>query len=754
MRPEAQGDDAAVVPGWPAEAGLVAMSVAAALGLARLFADGSFVAPVLLAVGVSHGLAMTCRRRWVGPLATTAVSVVGLALFVTWVIEPHVSLVPGPAVLHAAVADLRDAWGRFSEVVAPTPVTRGFLLGAVLGSWISAFVADVFAFRARTRVEAIVPSFTVFLFGALLGADRNRLSAAMLYLASVLLFVVLAEVSASPRPRPWVAGRRQAGEAALLRSGLGMAVVAIVLALVVGPNLPGAYGKGILGVRDRNQGSNGTRVTLSPLVDIRGRLIGQSDVELFTVATDTPSYWRITALDRFDGTIWSSLSNYRPAGSRLPTLAPDASRGGTATSRQDFVIGALSSIWLPAAFRPEKLSPSGNVRFDPDSASLATDKATSDGLHYSVESSLPRLTAAELGAVTTPAPPDIDARYLALPANLPRQIRDTAVRVAGSATTPYLQAKALQDWFRSNFTYNINVPAGHDGSAMVQFLNSKQGYCEQFAGTYAAMARMLGLPARVAVGFTSGTKGADGLYHVTGKEAHAWPEVYLSGYGWVAFEPTPGRGLPGAEDYTDVPAAQATDTPAATAPDNTAAAPDVTQPAPDVVAPPVTVPVTPSQTGPRVVVVGLLVALLALYVVGVPLAKGRRRRMRRAGATSAVDRVLVAWEESAEHMTAAGLTRRPDETAPEYAHRVGRSAGPAGAALVRLADDTSAASWSAGGVAVAVAVRAEAEAANIATEMQAQSTWRDRLVHLFDPRPLLPRSRRPARRGRDVDRAA
>jgi hypothetical protein len=129
----------------------------------------------------------------------------------------------------------------------------------------------------------------------------------------------------------------------------------------------------------------------------------------------------------------------------------------------------------------------------------------------------------------------------------------------------------------------------------------------------------------------------------------------------------------------------------------------------------------------------------------VPLAKRRRRLARRAAATSPADRVLVAWEESAEHLAAAGLSRRPDETAPEYAHRVGRAAGPAGAALVRLADDTSAAAWSAGGVAVQVAVRAEAEAAGIAADVRAQSTRRDRLKAALDPRPLLAR---PGRRGR------
>jgi transglutaminase-like putative cysteine protease len=729
--------DAALQPGWPAEVGLVGMSVAAAIGMGRLFADASFLPVVLLAVAVSHGLAMACRRRGVGPLSTLAVSIVGLVLFVTWVVEPHVSLLPGPATWHAAIADLRDAWGRFSEVVAPAKVTRGFVLGAALGSWVAAFVADLFAFRARTRVEAVVPSFAVFLFGALLGAERHRLPAALVYLAAVLAFVVLAEMAAATRPRPWLAGRRGAGESAMLRSGLAMAAVTVVVAVVVGPQLPGAYAKGVLGVGDGPGRKNGTRITLSPLVDIQGKLLSQSPVELVTVATtDEPTYWRITSLDRFDGSIWSSLSNYRPAGTRLPGVGPDASRGRTTRSVQHFEIAALDSIWLPAAYRPVGLSPSGKVRFDPDSGSLATDKATSDGLKYTVESAVPELTAADLNAVTGAPPPDIAGRYLDLHPNVSRGARETAQRVAGNETSPYRRAKALQDWFRTNFKYNLNVQKGHDGNAIDRFLRDREGYCEQFAGTYAAMARSLGLPSRVAVGFTEGTPGADGRLHVTGKEAHAWPEVYLNGYGWVAFEPTPTRGQPGAEDYTGAPPAQAADAPPVTVPETATPVEEIPQ-EPDATPAITPLPEEPASTGPRLLVVAALLFVVVAYVVAVPLAKRRRRHRRRAAAATPAARVLVAWAEATEDMAAAGMAPRPDETAVEFAHRVCRAAGPAGPALIRLADDTSTAAWSAGGVADEVATRAAVEASGVATELAAQATRRERIKRALDPRPLV-----------------
>src|SRR5439155_1388220 len=120
-------------------------------------------------------------------------------------------------------------------------------------------------------------------------------------------------------------------------------------------------------------------------------------------------------------------------------------------------------------------------------------------------------------------------------------------RIVAGAGTPYAKALALQNYLRTRYAYSLDVPPGHDDNAMERFLFvSRRGYCEQFAGTYAAMARAVGLPSRVAVGFTPGVLARDGKYHVSGRYAHAWPEVYVDGYGWVAFEPTPGRGAPGA----------------------------------------------------------------------------------------------------------------------------------------------------------------------------------------------------------------
>src|SRR5439155_15660686 len=164
-------------------------------------------------------------------------------------------------------------------------------------------------------------------------------------------------------------------------------------------------------------------------------------------------------------------------------------------------------------------------------------------------SELPHLTEGELRQVL---PTRVAGRYLALPPEFPDSVRRLAFQVTATGTSQYEKALLLQDWFRGNFRYDERVNFGEGNGALLRFLQARRGFCQQFAGTYGAMARAIGLPTRVAVGFTSGHPDDAGVLHVLNRDAHAWPEVYLAGYGWVRFEPTPGRGAPD-EGYAHVP---------------------------------------------------------------------------------------------------------------------------------------------------------------------------------------------------------
>jgi protein-glutamine gamma-glutamyltransferase len=124
-----------------------------------------------------------------------------------------------------------------------------------------------------------------------------------------------------------------------------------------------------------------------------------------------------------------------------------------------------------------------------------------------------------------------------------QRMHSIAQRVVGDADTPYAAVLALESWFRQRggFRYD-ELPPPTEGAPLVAFVSqTKAGYCQHYAGAMALMLRLLGVPARVAVGFTSGTR-EKGKWVVTDHHAHAWVEVWFAGHGWVPFDPTPGRG--------------------------------------------------------------------------------------------------------------------------------------------------------------------------------------------------------------------
>jgi transglutaminase-like putative cysteine protease len=285
---------------------------------------------------------------------------------------------------------------------------------------------------------------------------------------------------------------------------------------------------------------------ISPLVDIRSRLTSRSNAEFFSVRADFASYWRLSALASFDGNEWGlperSLTS---ADGELSTA-----RAGTDELRQEITIAALGDKFVPTAPDPVAASPQKGLRWNADSSTLLkTDGKLIAGSIFEIVSASPRF---DLRTLQTATSNDAgDAIYLELPDNFPLSVRELAREVTAVSTTPYEAAITLQDWFRSQFEYSLEVQPGHSNSAIEDFLSDRVGYCEQFAGTYAAMMRTLGVPARVAVGFTPGNFNGE-RYSVLGKNAHAWPELWFDGLGWVLFEPTPGRGAPGAEYYTNV----------------------------------------------------------------------------------------------------------------------------------------------------------------------------------------------------------
>lgn len=742
------------------EIALAAVGLAAVVGLHRVFLGSDWFPPLLLHVAAAHLTVTVLRRQRVDTAtAVSAAAAVGF-LVVCWVHVGHLTTfgIPTTATLEGLGTTVGDAFAEFPEVKAPTAPLEGFLVASAVAVWAGAIIGDWAAFRVGAAVEAVLPSAMLFGVGAVLGAGSG-IAATGVWVAAVLGFVLFRRAERLGRTATWVGDRAGRGPRTLLVLGGLLTLAATLIAAAVGPQLPGARSEAIVSLTDIGDDGPGTRVTVSPLVDIRSRLVEQSDAEVFTVRSDVRSYWRLTSLEDFDGRIWSSNGSYGETTGALDDGVPVASDRITVT--QQFHIRALAQIWLPAAYEPRRVQVSEPVRYDEVSGTLIVDTEvpTSDGRSYGVVSELPQHRPEALADASSAVPDDIAEEYLDLPDDFAPRVGQLASQIVEGSPSAYDASLRLQNFFRDEFTYDLDTTGGHGADAIESFVfEQRRGYCEQFAGSFAAMARSVGIPARVAVGFTPGVADPSDpdLYRVRGEHAHAWPEVYLGEYGWVAFEPTPGRGAPFAEQYTGVPEQQAesgsggtTATTAASPPSTPTPASPTSAPAPfpDEGATPDaevgTGPDAESDANPwftrAAIAAAVLVTGVALYLVVTTVVVTLRRSRRRRAATSPTARVALAWAEALDALRRAGVPTHASETQSQTADRVSRRLPRIGGPLRSLASTVQTTAYAPDPPGDDTGHTALALADEIDLQLQATMTTGTRFRARFHPSRLVER---------------
>ncbi|MGH2539410.1 MAG: transglutaminase TgpA family protein, partial [Actinomycetota bacterium] len=330
---------------------------------------------------------------------------------------------------------------------------------------------------------------------------------------------------------------------------------AVVVAAMAPILLPGFGSRGLIDFSTTDDG----RVRIDPLVSVQSSLQREDITPVFEVETDTPRYWRMVSLPNFDGRTWSPDPDPRTLdvapGAALATTTP--ATAPTETTDVTFrTASELELPWLPLPYPPRSTdAPLDGMRWDPESGSVLLDGGVDAGVTYTATADVVTPTPAQLRA--EPFVSDArTARYALAPPNLDPPIADIADRWAGGATNTYDRVIAIQDRFtdaKYGFRYDVDVPGSSSEAAMVEFLTrTKAGFCQQFSSTMAVMLRSLGIPARLAVGFTPGdfSDSADRLT-VTTENAHSWVEVWFPSYGWLPFEPTPGRQNPVGYPYID-----------------------------------------------------------------------------------------------------------------------------------------------------------------------------------------------------------
>ena len=188
------------------------------------------------------------------------------------------------------------------------------------------------------------------------------------------------------------------------------------------------------------------------------------------------------------------------------------------------------------------------VPSQPDVLAVRTSRGNAEsGVAYQVTSAVSNAKPEDLRTAGDEYAPWLWIRYSALPSDMPERVADLATTITAGAETPYDKAKAVETYLKTNYTYNLEIdppPFGADGVDHFLF-NSKEGYSEYFGSAMTVLMRSLDIPARMVTGYTVGNRVPDSeLYIVADHHSHGWTEVYFNGYGWIPFEPTPGRSIP------------------------------------------------------------------------------------------------------------------------------------------------------------------------------------------------------------------
>ncbi|MFF8100644.1 DUF3488 and DUF4129 domain-containing transglutaminase family protein [Streptomyces sp. NPDC016640] len=567
-----------------------------ACALLPLVEPASWMLQAALLLAAQSGVGAAVRRLpSARPVTVAAQALVTLLLLTLVFAREHAfaGLIPGPDAVRF-FAELLEQGGRdVSRYAIPAPLSDGIRLMLVGGVLVIGLLVDTLAVTFRSAAPAGLPLLALYSVAAGLSDDGVDWLWFLLA-AGGYLMLLLAEgrdrlsqwgrVFGGVAPGP---GGRPPGPGAPVRTGRRIGVVALGIALVVPLGLPAMSG-GLLDAAGAGVGSGGggggTISAVNPLVSLRDSLNVDEDRQVMSVRSELADvsglYLRIVSLDDFDGTTWkpSKRSITTVPDGPFPTppgLGPGTGRteAGTTISTADW----YAQDWLPMPYPPSGVSIEGNWRYEPVGMTLVGDHGQNTrGLTYEVRSLDVRPTPEQLADAPRPRLA-MERDYTELPDSLPAAVSRTAREVTGDADNAYEQAVALQEYFTLNggFEYDTEVDVGSGSQAIARFLRDKQGFCVHFSFAMASMARSLGIPARVAVGFAPGTPQADGTVAVGLRDAHAWPELYFEGVGWTRFEPTPTRGstpsytVPDAADSTVPDPAR----PSRTAPEEPSAAP-------------------------------------------------------------------------------------------------------------------------------------------------------------------------------------
>ncbi len=630
---------------------------------------------------------------------------------------------------HASVAQLgtmvRAAFAEF-RFAPPVPDIRPVSLIGSVGIGLVAIMVDVLAVRMRRPAAAGLP--LLVLFSVPVASNLKNFSATQIFTfaAGMAGFLTLLSTASRDRLRMWgqlVTFRyvQRADETGigpdtreLAASGRRIGLAAVCLAVVIPIVLPSMRAHDVFSSGTGGGGHFGTGFSggLEVMQQVQRDLQEKKPVPVLTykttAAVPASQYFQEYVLNYSENKdIWQPDVSGTVATQRLtadnslpypvPGQVPAAHVATVQTevtlSRDQAEIGG--SAFLPAPYAPVKLSagPTGWSEL-PGTLMLYNLTGPADGLQYTVISSEPQPTKANVAAANGNPPNSIVNQYGAY--NGPDETRLTAIahQRTVKATTQLQAALELQDWFLGGgfkYTLTPHLPTSH---WLLAFLTTdRRGYCQQYAWAFAVLARLLGIPARVAVGYTAGTRGPGGTWAVTSADAHAWPELYFAGEGWLRFEPTPhgatGQGTATVPAYATGPAGGGQ---AKLSPGGAGAAGAGGNSQANAVRGLNTFQrleqggAAGGSAGGSSLWLVIVIPILVLLLIGAPAAARKLTRRRRwLVASDDAATANAAWRELTDDLRDYGMSRAPGETPRALARRLSREANldPAAAEALR-----------------------------------------------------------------------
>jgi transglutaminase-like putative cysteine protease len=632
-------------------AGMIALS---GVVLGRIFAGPLLAELVAGAAIASVGIGAAARRlpsSTVAPLSVAALT--AYVILALWISAQRAE-VSGPLV-HIARDSLVNGIPRLLTAMIPVEPTPDTVIVPVIAAWLAGLAGTEIAVRAGRVLFGITPAAVLYV-AALYVVGPNAGTAGWPTLTFAGLAVAALAVSARPadagalrevsaKTRAAVRGKALAGAAAGL-------VVVLGLVVAIGPWIGAKVAATPVDPRQYVQPPQVDSLDESPLNRISGWALSP-DQQLLAVGPVTPApkaktvRLRLAVMPDYDGVTWKVGATYRNAGRVLPQ-EPRLAGADISSVRESITVQGLTGRLLPVVPTPNAVD-GARVAFDQATGTLIRPEGLTAALRYTVTSVVQTPDLNELPGASTPSGPDV-ARYLTVGPNVPEDIQRLADQMSDGNGAAYDRASAIEDFLSEHYRKVADAPSGHAYPNLQFFLfgprnqGGQRGTSEQFAASFALLARLDGLPARVAVGFDAPAAGGE----VTAADAIAWPEVLFDDLGWVAFDPLPKSNdpRPVEEDFTPKPSIPPSDpsTPPASAPASASVAPSALAIA--------------HGGGPSGAVVAsgacgsVLLVLVGAAGAIVFLRRGLRRKRLSQGSPDA--RISGAWSEFTDALRLAG----------------------------------------------------------------------------------------------------